>query len=113
MLSAAWALAVARVASARQSMRIVFMAVSILVGAVRAEAEDVLHEPLVVGGARQSLAAGVLQADAAELRGRVIHHHARASGPEIDRVVEGSVRGGIRVSRIEPIEPQPRAPFGQ
>src|SRR6185503_5471303 len=64
---------------------------SILVRAMRAQAQDVLHEELVVGGIGHRLAARELQAHAAELRRAPIHHRGPLAG------TEGIGRAGIEV----------------
>src|SRR5437868_6611983 len=98
--------------SVNSKPRYFFMAISILVGAVRAERKDVLHEPLVVGEAGLGLAARVLRADAAELRRAEVHHRARTARAERDRIEERAIGGGVDAARVEAVEAKARAPFG-
>src|SRR5258707_13229391 len=79
--------------NARVNLMIDFIAISsVLVRAVRAEAQDVLQEPLVVGDVGNEPRLRELQANAAELRRRPVEHRAVALGIEAaDATIEAIV----------------------
>src|SRR6185436_16800252 len=92
------------IATANSKRRIVVMVrSSVLVGAVGAQAQDVLDEPLVVRDAGLHLRSRKLQAQAAEFRRAVVEHHGRAPRLEGACLEEGAVRSEIDRARVEAI----------
>src|SRR5258706_13455570 len=85
---------------------------SIAMRAMHAKAQDVLHEPLVVGEVRLGLAARELHAHTAEFRRRPVDHDARALRLERRRLGgEDFVRKRRAARGIEPIEARADSPL--
>src|SRR3569623_2079946 len=80
------------------------------VRAMRAEAEDVLHVPLVLVLSFGGLVFRVLQAPAREFRGRVIDHQRMAGGFVIAAWQIGVVEAEVPRTRIEQVVAVPGAP---
>src|SRR3990167_1764526 len=82
-------------ARTRRSLMIVFIVgTSEFVGAVRAQAHDVLEQHLIVGGTQPRFVARELQPDAAELARAPVGHHGVAG--RVVRAQNREVRGGER-----------------
>src|SRR5579885_3104137 len=83
---------------------------SILVRAVRADADDVLQDELVVGSGPRAVEI-VLQAEAAELAGREIDHGAVASRGRAEIVERGAGEERTQGRRVHLIVAQPEPPL--
>src|SRR5258705_906580 len=83
---------------------------SIFVGAVRAQAQAVLDEPLVVGDAGQRAALRELQAHAAELRRRPVDHRRITRRIEIRRTEERRIGSVVDAPGVEAVVARAHAP---
>src|SRR6185312_15121428 len=92
-------------------MSLFMMWLSILMGAVRAEADGVLQDELVVGLCSHFIPI-VLQTEAAELAGRIIDHRRIAARREIARIERRSGKARAQRRRVYLVIAHADAPEG-